>query len=66
MDFVFYSNLKPGAKKAFDRGNGKYRKYTVFAGTISVTDQNGFVRTLVVISNKSRDKSFYEEISSGQ
>jgi hypothetical protein len=29
MPFVFYSSLKPGAKKAINRGEGIYKKYCV-------------------------------------
>ena len=40
MKFVWYSNLKLGAKKAFDKGNGKYRKYVVNNGFIAAVGKN--------------------------
>jgi len=48
MKFAYYNSLKPGAKKAFDRGNGTYRKYKVDGKYLS-TDKE----TILIIKNNN-------------
>jgi len=51
--FVYYESLSQGAKKAFDRGDGNYRKYIIDGKYIAVKDENGkpIHFTLVIKNN---------------
>lgn len=54
MRFAFLSSLKPGALKAYRRGNGKYRKYVVDRPYIaSIDPETGRAKDFVlVVSSK--------------
>jgi len=49
MKFAFYQSLKSGAKKAFDKGNGTYRKYKVDGKYLTIDNKE----TILVIYNNN-------------
>lgn len=56
MSFVYYHNLTPAAKKAFDKGNGKHGKFVVDSGHIAELDKNGRAKDFIkVIKTKGKD-----------
>lgn len=55
MKFVFYSSLKNGAKKAFNKGNGNYRKYVIDSGCIACKNEDGTIKEFIkVIKTKGK------------
>jgi len=61
MKFAFYSSLKPSAKKAFDKGNGKHGKYAVDDKYIAVLDSHGRAQDWILVV-KSKGKAIKEKI----
>lgn len=49
MKWVFYRSLNSGAKKAFNRGTGKYRKYVVDRKCIATLDEHGRPKDWVLV-----------------
>lgn len=47
MRFAYYKSLNQGAKKAFDKGNGNYRKYKVNGKYLTIDNKE----TILVIKN---------------
>jgi len=56
MKFLYYSNLKKSAQKAFNKGNGKHGKYVVDDGCIATIDKNGRANLFVkIVKNNKPD-----------